>query len=157
MGWVMSKTQTAALTLSFWRASAATMHGGFLGFFLATVGLVAYGNYEFDNYELNVLGDGGLSFMHGLVGFCAGRIAALHWPWVGSYAEKVAASPGCGFVFRRQAAYSWFAIHESSAWQIIGLSVLIFAAINLTVYMTRQICRFWRQAGNRQPKPSGDW
>lgn len=157
MGWSMSKKRKAAPTLNFWGLSAATLHGGFLGLFLATVGLVAYGSYKFGKYELNVLNDGGLSFMHGLVGFCAGRIAELHWPCVSAYAEKVAVSPDCAFVFRRPAIYSWFAIHESSAWQIIGLSVLIFAAINLTAYTTRQICRFWRQAGNRQPKPVGDW
>jgi hypothetical protein len=153
----MRKNEGVEPNVSLWKAATAALHGGLLGLFLAILGLIGYGDYLFGQYAVNALSDEDLSFTHALVGFCAGRLAEMRLPWISAYAEKVAGSPDCAFVFRWPAVYWWFAIHESLAWQIIGLGVLIFAVISLVVYTIRQMYRLWRQAVHRQPRPAGDW
>lgn len=153
----MSKNKGVEPNVSLWKAATAALHGGFLGLFLAILGLVGYGDYLFGQYAVNALSDEDLSFTHALVGFCSGRLVELHLPWISAYAEKVAISSDCAFVFRLPAIYAWFANHEALSWQIIGLGVLIFAVIGLAVYTIRQMYRMWRQAVRRQPRPAGDW
>lgn len=155
---MMRKSQETKTAVSLWCAAVAALRGGFLGLFLGAVGLLGYGQYLFGHCAVNVLNDEDLSFIHGVVGFIAGRLAELHWPWISSLAERVALSPDCAFVFRWPAVYSWFSIQEPAAWHIIGWCVLLFAALGLGSYSIRQLYLMWRQtSGNGSPKPAGDW